>query len=64
MDNILGQILEGIIQGITEFLPISSSGHIVFKKDFGIIFRGFSSTANCIAFRYFDFCVHLLLLRY
>mgnify|MGYP001216551178 FL=1 len=32
MDNILGQILEGIIQGITEFLPISSSGHIVFLK--------------------------------
>ncbi len=32
MDNILGQIIEGLIQGITEFLPISSSGHIVFLK--------------------------------
>ena len=34
-----GQILEGIIQGVTEFLPISSSGHIVFLKKI----TGFSS---------------------
>ena len=32
MDNMLGQIIEGLIQGVTEFLPISSSGHIVFLK--------------------------------
>ena len=25
----MNQIIEGIIQGVTEFLPISSSGHIV-----------------------------------
>ena len=35
----IGQILEGIIQGVTEFLPISSSGHIVFLKKI----TGFSS---------------------
>ena len=39
MDNMFGQILEGIIQGVTEFLPISSSGHIVFLKKI----TGFSS---------------------
>ena len=35
----MNQIIEGIIQGITEFLPISSSGHIVFLKKI----TGFSS---------------------
>jgi len=35
----INQIIEGIIQGITEFLPISSSGHIVFLKKIA----GFSS---------------------
>ena len=39
MDNIVSQIVEGFIQGVTEFLPISSSGHIVFLKKI----TGFSS---------------------
>jgi len=34
------QIIEGIVQGATEFLPISSSAHIVFLEKI----RGFSST--------------------
>lgn len=36
MNNIINCILIGIIQGITEFLPVSSSGHIVL---FGSIFN-------------------------
>lgn len=28
--NLFGAILSGILQGITEFLPVSSSGHLVF----------------------------------
>ena len=35
--NIIHAILLGIIQGLTEFLPVSSSGHLVlFQKIFGI----------------------------
>ena len=36
----MNQIIEGIVQGITEFLPISSSGHIVFLEKIA----GFSSS--------------------
>ena len=35
--KILQSIILGLVQGLTEFLPVSSSGHlIVFKKLFGI----------------------------
>jgi undecaprenyl-diphosphatase len=35
--NILYAVLLGVIQGLTEFLPVSSSGHLVlFQKIFGI----------------------------
>ncbi|MDR2716565.1 MAG: undecaprenyl-diphosphate phosphatase [Treponema sp.] len=35
--NIINAIILGVIQGLTEFLPVSSSGHLVlFQKIFGI----------------------------
>lgn len=34
MENLLKVILLAIIQGVTEFLPVSSSGHLVLSKHF------------------------------
>ena len=36
MTNLLHVILLGIIEGITEFLPISSTGHLLIAEKFGL----------------------------
>lgn len=46
--NVADGIILGIIQGITEFLPISSSGHLALAEIFGLISRG--DTQSNIAF--------------
>ncbi len=51
MLKILQSIILGLVQGLTEFLPVSSSGHlIVFKKLFGIDQEQFGLT--------FDIALH------
>ena len=51
MHKILQSIILGLVQGLTEFLPVSSSGHlIVFKKLFGIDQEQFGLT--------FDIALH------
>lgn len=48
--NILKSILLGLVQGVTEFLPVSSSGHLaIFKKLFGV---------NLDSGIYFDVMLH------
>lgn len=34
MTDIIGAIILGFVQGVTEFLPISSSGHLIVLRDF------------------------------
>lgn len=49
--NIIKALLMGLIQGVTEFLPVSSSGHLaIFKQVLGI---------NLDSGMYFDVMLHL-----
>ena len=49
--NIIKALLMGLIQGVTEFLPVSSSGHLaIFKQVLGI---------NLDSAMYFDVMLHL-----
>ena len=34
MDNIISAVIQGVIQGLTEFLPVSSSGHLSVARHF------------------------------
>lgn len=54
MENIINTIILGIIQGIAEFLPISSSAHLIIFRDlFGIGQAMSSKVALC-----FDLALH------
>lgn len=38
--NFIQAILMGIVQGLSEFLPISSSAHLVFTSNFYKVLKG------------------------
>ncbi|HDL53726.1 MAG TPA: undecaprenyl-diphosphate phosphatase, partial [Proteobacteria bacterium] len=50
MTDLFNSILLGILQGVTEFLPVSSSGHLVLAQS---ILPGFSSPSAA-----FDILLH------
>lgn len=57
--NIIQAVLMGIVQGLSEFLPISSSAHLVFTSNFYKIFKGLDITQASSQEVFFDIMLHL-----
>ncbi len=57
--NFIQAILMGIVQGLSEFLPISSSAHLVFTSNFYKVFKGIEIVQNSNEEIFFDIMVHL-----
>lgn len=57
--NFIQAILMGIIQGLSEFLPISSSAHLVFTSNFYKVFKGIEIVQQSNEEVFFDIMVHL-----
>jgi len=57
--NIIQAILMGIVQGLSEFLPISSSAHLVFASNFYKVLEGIDIVQNTNEEVFFDIMVHL-----
>ena len=57
--NLIQAILMGIVQGLSEFLPISSSAHLVFTSNFYKVFNGIEIVHTSNEEVFFDIMVHL-----
>lgn len=57
--NLIQAILMGIVQGLSEFLPISSSAHLVFTSNLYKVFKGIEIVQNSNEEVFFDIMVHL-----
>lgn len=57
--HLMQAILMGIVQGLSEFLPISSSGHLVFTSNFYKIFKNIDITQHSGQEIFLDIMLHL-----
>lgn len=57
--NFVQAILMGIVQGLSEFLPISSSAHLVFTSNFYKVFANLPVHEQSTQEIFFDIMVHL-----
>lgn len=57
--NFIQAILMGIVQGLSEFLPISSSAHLVFTSNFYKVLKGIEIVQSSNEEVFFDIMVHL-----
>lgn len=57
--DIIQSILMGIVQGLSEFLPISSSAHLVFTSNFYKVFKGIEIAQETNQEVFFDIMLHL-----
>lgn len=57
--NLIQSILMGIVQGLSEFLPISSSAHLVFTSNFYKVFQNIEITKQSNEEVFFDIMLHL-----
>lgn len=56
--NFIQAILMGIVQGLSEFLPISSSAHLVFTSNFYKVFKGIEIMQHSNEEVFFDIMLH------
>lgn len=57
--HVIQAVLMGIVQGLSEFLPISSSGHLVFTSSFYKEIKGFDAIAHSNQEVFLDIMLHL-----
>ncbi len=57
--NLVQSILMGIVQGLSEFLPISSSAHLVFTSNFYKVFKDLPISEQSTQEVFFDIMLHL-----
>lgn len=57
--NLIQSILMGIVQGLSEFLPVSSSAQLVFTSNLYKVFKGIEIVQSSNEEIFFDIMVHL-----